>query len=479
MTVFVAERGHDPVLQLDTAFLRRIFAVFAGFGVLLAPLSHDPIAMVVGAAMPLILMTLLDKPAMPSALIFFVLWQWIQVFTRVLLAMTDGEPLSAGMYGADVTKAYWYSLACLTVIAVAFRIALDGVPRPSQADRLQHLTWQPSMLFAVYVGTWLISLGLQQVTALSPGLAQPLAAVGQFKTVIVFMLFVVAMTTGRGLNWSVGVFLVEIVTGFSGFFSSFKDVFFVLAFAAVAVRISLTPASIVISVFSATMLLILALFWTAVKPEYRSVVSGGTNVQAVQIPISERVSWLGGKALSPGDIPWGEALDAFFRRVAYIDFFGASIGVAETAVETEKFQRWGDALGHVFRPRILFPDKPVLDDTEVFDLLARGEVAAETRSSTSISVGYMAENYVDFRFPGMLVSIFAMGLLMGYVARYFMTRPIAWMTREALMTGLVLTLITGVEMSLSKFLGATILVSLVLALSTRFIYPIIVRWIRQ
>ena len=49
--------------------------------------------------------------------------------------------------------------------------------------------------------------------------------------------------------------------------------------------------------------------------------------------------------------------------------------------------------------------------TEVFVRLARGDASEQMRSATSISVGYMSENYVDLGFPGMLVGVFMIGLV--------------------------------------------------------------------
>ncbi len=102
------------------------------------------------------------------------------------------------------------------------------------------------------------------------------------------------------------------------------------------------------------------------------------------------------------------------------------------------------------------------------------------RLGTSISVGYMAENYVDLGFPGMLAGIFVLGLLLALVVRYFMTRSLPWMLREAIVMGFVYNIAgTGMEMSLPKLLGATIMFFLVWSLIARFALPIAMRWLDQ
>ena len=75
----------------------------------------------------------------------------------------------------------------------------------------------------------------------------------------------------------------------------------------------------------------------------------------------------------------------------------------------------------------------------------------------------------------MLVPIAVMGLMLGCTLRYFMTRPVAWAAREAFVVTLVLNLSAGMELSLAKFLGGTILPFAVLALCLKFIYPSVAR----
>jgi small basic protein len=75
----------------------------------------------------------------------------------------------------------------------------------------------------------------------------------------------------------------------------------------------------------------------------------------------------------------------------------------------------------------------------------------------------------------MLAPIAVMGLVLGCALRYLMTRPVPWAVREGFVTALVLTIFGGMELSLAKFLGSTILVSVVLALCLKYLYPSIAR----
>ncbi len=79
----------------------------------------------------------------------------------------------------------------------------------------------------------------------------------------------------------------------------------------------------------------------------------------------------------------------------------------------------------------------------------------------------------------MLVPIAVMGLFLGCTLRYFMTRPSPWVVREGFVTASVLTISSGMELSLAKFLGATILLLVVLGLCCKFLYPSVDRWLSQ
>jgi hypothetical protein len=466
-------------IYFDFALLRKVWLYFAIAVLFMAPFSPDPLVVAICGFMPWALLFIVDRPRMPSVIVFYLLFVWFEAAARVLLASLDGESLRDGFYGPDVYRAYWYSMASLLVFAVAFRVCLGALPAPPDHQLNEHRSWPPMLLFYLYLVTSALSFVLFPIAGLSPGIAQPVLAVGSLKFVAMFMLFATALSTGNGINLLVAVVLIEIISGFSGLFSGFKTVFIILFLAALSLRMTLRPTNVLVGGVAVVMLLGLGVFWTAVKADYRDVATGYSGSQAVSSSLVERMGVLMGRAIHPEEIEWGLATDQLLRRMAYIDFFGASISVSETAPEPGLFARWRDALEHVGKPRFLFPDKAALDDTEIFARYVRGDGSEENRSGTSISIGYLAENFVDFGFPGMLVPIAFMALLAGWTARYFMTRPVAWVVREGFAMALIMTLSSGMELSLAKFLGSTIMSFVVLALCLKFLYPTVKRWLES
>lgn len=90
----------------------------------------------------------------------------------------------------------------------------------------------------------------------------------------------------------------------------------------------------------------------------------------------------------------------------------------------------------------------------------------------------MGENYVDLGFPGMLLGIAALGVMIAGVIRYFMRSPLPWMVRQGIVLAFIYNISgTGVEMSLPKLFGSTIMFFLVYILLVKFALPIGLKWL--
>ena len=215
-----------------------------------------------------------------------------------------------------------------------------------------------------------------------PAIDQPMEAVARIKLIALLMLFGGVLSVNRGVGFLLGAVMVELVIGFSGLLGDFRSVFIILFISALAVRIRWTAITSIVVGAAAILLVFLALFWTSVKAEYREVATGSDDSQNVKMSLDTRFGYLGGRVASVGDIDWSRASYALLNRLAYIDIFGSVIGVKLVSPEQGSFRQWSDALGHVFQPRFLFPNKQALSDTEVFVRLARGDASEQMRSAT-------------------------------------------------------------------------------------------------
>ena len=466
-----------PTFDLNA--LKRVFFYIAVGLLLIAPFAQDPMAFAVGAVVPWVILQLIVRPGLPVAVVYLFLFQWLQVFARVLQSIVDGESLAGGLYGANVARAYWYMLASLVAMAVAFRFGLGNSRLPTHQERTAHYDWRPIDFFTMYVAFLFIAVGCRFAAYAIPALDQPIDAFGRVKIVLLFMLFSTVLATGRGHNFMWAAAGLELVMGFSGLLSDFKGVFIYLALAALAVRVKIKGTTVAVGLLAAAFLLYLALFWTSVKAEYREFATQSSDSQNVKVSFDERFGYLGSRIAASGDIDWSLASYALLSRLAYTDIFGSVIGVQESAPESVFMGQWKDALEHVLKPRFLFPGKAALSDTEVYVRLARGDSSEQLRWGTSISVGYMSENFVDLGFPGMLGGVFVLALLYALIIRYFMAFKQPWLLKEGVVLAFVVGVgQNGVEMSLPKILGASVMFFLVYTLLARFVFPKALNWLK-
>ena len=89
------------------------------------------------------------------------------------------------------------------------------------------------------------------------------------------------------------------------------------------------------------------------------------------------------------------------------------------------------------------------------------------RRRTIVVIGYIAEALYDFGFPWMLLPIFGIGMGLGFIAIFYLTRPVPATIREAFMcANLFLSFNFG--QNIDKALGVFLIGLLVLSLLLKF-----------
>ncbi len=123
-------------------------------------------------------------------------------------------------------------------------------------------------------------------------------------------------------------------------------------------------------------------------------------------------------------------------------------------------------------PRILFPDKAALNDS----YLTSEFTGLRINENTSISIGYIAEALYDFQFPLMLLPVMAIGMVVGGVAIFYLTRAVPAVVREAFMcANLFLSFNFG--QNIDKAMGIFLIGLMVLSLLLTFGYPFFAAWL--
>src|SRR5712664_1039253 len=130
MPVLSARLSPSAAMVLDIEFVRRVLFYFAVGCLAFAPFVRDPLAAAAGGAVPWLIATILAKPGIPAVVLYFLMAHWIQVVAQLGVSWTDNASLSDSVWGADLARAYWYSLICIVVLSLGVRFGFSGMAAP-------------------------------------------------------------------------------------------------------------------------------------------------------------------------------------------------------------------------------------------------------------------------------------------------------------------------------------------------------------
>ena len=418
---------------------------------------------------------LLWRPGEPPVLLFAVAYQWLQATAKVFQADAQGlyvETLSAS---PSIAAATWLSLAGLVVLAVGMQIGIRRLPALQDRIRESASTISLSKAFWLYAVFAVVAIAMVRLGYAFGPLRQILLAVAELKWAGFFLLSYLVFSRKSGFLFFATAFAFEFIGGI-GFFSGFKTVFFVTLIAVLAARPRITMGTATLGLSAVLVLLLFGSAWTVVKPQYRSILSGGRASQSSTLNQAGEVGTLFTLVAS---LSWNDLMDGMdplFRRIAYTDFFAAAMDYVPAHRPYDGGALWGTAIKHVLTPRILFPSKPrLLSDSEV-TMTYTGLYMASDAEGTSISIGYMGESYADFGPVGMFGVIFALGLGWGLMYAHFVRRAHVPILGLAVALSVLLSAYQF-EIASIKLLGGVLMKFLVLAVLFHFFERRVARWL--
>jgi hypothetical protein len=395
--------------------------VGAAMGLLIATLgasiSMAPLEVFASGLALSAIFLLLWRSSDPPVLLLPPLFQWTEVAIVPISTIWKRESLNdLSPSGSNLEVAALFGLAAIVCLAIGLRLAM-GRPRgvsQKMREEVQSIRFEP--LFRVSIG---LMIGGYVVAALLPfsGPAREVINhVGNLKYVGFFMLAFWCLVRRQRMEILGVVVAFEIISGMTGFFAEFKDALLALIVAALAARPKLRVNDTFVISAAATLLLFVAIFWSAVKPAYRAFVNQGTGAQVVLVPVSDRVDFLAGELAVFDGVSVSQGFDTLVARHGYIEYLARTMEFVPQGLPHENGALTVAVLKHISVPRFLNPGKPPLpSDTEV---MAKYTGQANVwDSNTSISLGHLAELYVDFGHFGALLGMLVIGAMLGSVYR--------------------------------------------------------------
>jgi hypothetical protein len=401
-----------------------------------------------------------------------------QVIILPLYAALTGVSLQDVVWRVgDATLATWFALAALLSLVLGMWCGQLGAMPCASAMRVEALAWSPRSAFLFCLATLVLSTFFLALGDLNSGLRQPLLAASRIEWTGVFGLTYVCTAQRRGLIYVLFIACLELLKGFTGIFADFKEVFVVLAIGIVAAAWRRRPRTAVACVVLAGIALTLGAFWSAIKDDYRAYVSLGSWHQVVLVPVEDRLAYLVDRAFKADAQTMRSGFDALARRWGYIDLLSATMRNVPARVPFENGGLVGAAVMHVLQPRLLFPDKPPLpSDTEIAVRYSGiGLDAGGNAVDTSISLGYVAELYVDFGVVGTSAATFLLGFLFGRAVKYLIGST---ELPEIVSSGLALVLMMAVasfEVALAKMIGAVVTTFVMILALRKFVFHYLVK----
>lgn len=415
----------------------------------------------------------------PPILFAVLFMQWLSISTGVFQAAMNGQSLAELLGVPGMVEATWLSLIGLLMLAGGMHLALRG-SSPPRVDilrqevhgySLSRITW--AYLFAI-----LFFYALDFIIWRMSGLSQALLALTSLRWVIFFVLAVKILMERQGYGLLALAFGYELASGFLSFFSDYKTVILILAMAFVVARPKLNMRVILQLLLIFVLMVVLSVLWSAIKPEYRNFMNKGTGVQFALVSPTERAIKLQQLVVNAGSGFLSMGLERLLDRVNYTEYFGRVVERIPAYYPHEQGTLLLAAVTHVLTPRLFFPNKATL--TADIENTARytGLNLIQEGGNTEISLGYMAESYIDFGSLGMFIPIMLLGLLYGFEYRYFVTRP-----RNLIFAyGAAVAVLHSVGlygMTIIKVLGGNLTLFITLYLALMYLIPAVSGYFRR
>jgi hypothetical protein len=355
-----------------------------------------------------------------------MLLYWSVVAILIPYAELANKPLNdLTRYGkADLYFASWLGLFALTFYLIGIHIITKKI-KSVQQDSLYNILrrYDSRRLILLYVVVSLLSAIFNSSIIHVPG-GQLLLAITYLKWVLLTLLIVHTMAVDNNRTLVILLVLVEVLLSFSGFWAAFKDYILVAlgAYLMFSPRLSLRTYLILSLVFSVS--LFLAVVWTYSKGEYRKYLTGGERTQYIieqdNLSNIQKFYEIVQRDFSSQNFKdnFLIGLENLVYRVSYVEFLGLTMKQVPTYLPHENGNLLIGALEHILKPRILFPEKKPIYDSDLTSKYT-GVQFAGAEQGTSFSLGTVAESYVDFGKYYMFIPIFFFGLWIGWMYKYF------------------------------------------------------------
>ena len=405
---------------------QRLISIFSVLGLLSAIIGPHFLSTLLSLLPLIILIRLFFKLGNPIFLTIFLalIFQWLQINIKIIYGNILGLPLSEQFsFYQDVD--YLYLANTLSNIGLCFFSLGIYWPlakkfKDFEVNSILSSEYSAKRIVRSYL---LFSLGVSILILFRnslPGINTIVVAFTKLKWGLLLVTFVYAMAYEESKKLFYIILTIEIFLGFTGYFSGFKDFIIIIVLGLLSVKVELDSKSLVRFSFIFVIVLAFGLVWTAIKMDFREYLSGGTETQAVVVSKTEAIGQLFTELSSVTLEDMSLATDDLLDRISYIEFFSIVLKNVPEYIPYEDGEIIKESTFFYFQPRIFFPDKPIIDDSDHTNKYTNLDLADDGKASHSI--GFMTDAYIDYGPIGMMGLLLALGVVFGLSMKFLIVK---------------------------------------------------------
>lgn len=383
-------------------------------------ISPDPLLMLVSGLVLFLTFKLMWRVNEPKHLLVNLVLNWMVVSILLPYGAIFQKPLiELSIYKSDtLLYATWLAVFSQVFYLLGIYLPIRNLV-VTQMGKLQLVLsrYDGKKLFTAYFAySFFTAILTPLLLGVSGG--QMLMGLVYFKWV--FLTFLIIHTSIIPSNAKYVILFVsfEILLSFSGFWASFKDYILVAIGAFFTLNRKISARAFIATLMTVMVTFFIFVVWSASKGKYRAFLTGGERSQNV-VQTNQLnnivVLWdIVSNDFSSENFSasFERGRDALVYRISYVEYFALALKQVPTFLPHENGQILQDAIEHVIKPRILFPDKKAIYDSDLTSKYT-GISFAGKDEGVSFSLGAVAESFIDFGPVNMFLPIFFFGLLFG------------------------------------------------------------------
>ena len=394
--------------------------IFLLFLLLISVLSHNPLLTFISIIVLIKSVRLVWRENEPPIFPFIIIYHWFQISTKIFHSNFLNIDINIISSSNSSTEAIWLSLIGLFCLSYGIHIVTKNIKfvNYNTINSYGNL-YSLKKLFKIYLITFVLYALLKAIMFSVPQLTQIISGVMKFKVILIYLFFLISFIKTE-YKLMIFIIIVESCFGLLGFFSSFKEPFFLLFLAFFTINSNLTKRALKVLILPTFTVIVLLMTWTVIKSDYRKEINKDSQTMVVNVSTSEQLDIFQDLISEVSAEDFYLAAEILAYRLSYVDYFGEVLDYVPNIKPFENGKLWFGAMTNIFKPRILFPNKKSFDDSERTNKYTGNNVAGWDQGA-SISIGYFAESYIDFGY-GMFFILFFLGMFYGVIYKTLIRR---------------------------------------------------------